>query len=308
MRKAFTLIELLVVIAIIAILAAILFPVFAQAKTAAKKTMSINNVKQFGLGLLMYTGDHDDTYPRNDDCVAKSSLNSDLNKNGAVNGDGCSGAGPYPYRMNHYSWQKWIMPYVKNIDIFRHPKFPRVEQQWKDNGQLYGYALNLALTGALNTWGDPNRNGANRASFLGGTQTAIPDPSSAMIFMEFASASINFAPVFTTPNARNQTAYPVALRRLWAPFFLKWRSKSDCTPTEQIDPITTPWGEHIVMGRVDGSAATINVKRFLANTPTDADYVTSGWSGWNCGPTDGARTIASAPRWSQSWPMWALDY
>ena len=53
MKKAFTLIELLVVIAIIAILAAILFPVFAQAKAAAKKTSSLSNVKELALGSIM---------------------------------------------------------------------------------------------------------------------------------------------------------------------------------------------------------------------------------------------------------------
>jgi len=58
-NKAFTLIELLVVIAIIAILAAILFPVFAQAKLAAKKTQALSNVKQVGLGILMYNNDYD---------------------------------------------------------------------------------------------------------------------------------------------------------------------------------------------------------------------------------------------------------
>lgn len=60
-RRAFTLIELLVVIAIIAILAAILFPVFAQAKLAAKKTKSLSNVKNLGAAYQLYLADNDDT-------------------------------------------------------------------------------------------------------------------------------------------------------------------------------------------------------------------------------------------------------
>jgi prepilin-type N-terminal cleavage/methylation domain-containing protein/prepilin-type processing-associated H-X9-DG protein len=62
--RAFTLIELLVVIAIIAILAAILFPVFAQAKAAAKRTQSLSNLKQIDLAWLMYIGDYDETCMR----------------------------------------------------------------------------------------------------------------------------------------------------------------------------------------------------------------------------------------------------
>lgn len=62
-RRGFTLIELLVVIAIIAILAAILFPVFAQARAAARKTTCISNNKQFTLGVLMYAQDYDETLP-----------------------------------------------------------------------------------------------------------------------------------------------------------------------------------------------------------------------------------------------------
>lgn len=63
-KQAFTLIELLVVIAIVAILAAVLFPVFAQAKSAAKKTQSLSNLKQIGLAWTLYAGDYDDTLMR----------------------------------------------------------------------------------------------------------------------------------------------------------------------------------------------------------------------------------------------------
>jgi prepilin-type N-terminal cleavage/methylation domain-containing protein len=62
-RSAFTLIELLVVIAIIAILAAILFPVFAQARANARRTSCTSNIKQISTGLLMYTQDYDETFP-----------------------------------------------------------------------------------------------------------------------------------------------------------------------------------------------------------------------------------------------------
>jgi prepilin-type N-terminal cleavage/methylation domain-containing protein/prepilin-type processing-associated H-X9-DG protein len=62
-RKGFTLIELLVVIAIIAILAAILFPVFAKAREKARQTSCLSNVKQIALGLNMYAQDYDETYP-----------------------------------------------------------------------------------------------------------------------------------------------------------------------------------------------------------------------------------------------------
>jgi len=61
--RGFTLIELLVVIAIIAVLAAILFPVFARAREAARRTACISNVNQFGKAILMYIQDYDSTYP-----------------------------------------------------------------------------------------------------------------------------------------------------------------------------------------------------------------------------------------------------
>lgn len=95
MKKAFTLIELLVVIAIIAILAAILFPVFAKAKTAAKKTADLSNTKQLGIGLNIYINDYDDMLPPSNHRIE-----------------------PSPVEV-HWSWM--LLPYMKNEGIFVSP-------------------------------------------------------------------------------------------------------------------------------------------------------------------------------------------
>jgi len=101
-RRAFTLIELLVVIAIIAILAAILFPVFAQAKAAAKKTVSISNSKQQMLALIMYANDFDDTKICEWPWFGNWSAGGD-----AFNGD--------------HTFQPYLNPYIKNKGIWSAP-------------------------------------------------------------------------------------------------------------------------------------------------------------------------------------------
>src|SRR5438874_920060 len=102
MRKhGFTLIELLVVIAIIAILAAILFPVFAQARDKARQTTCLNNCKQIGVGMMMYAQDYDETFPPSRQLRGGSTP--------------CSGT--VIDGVNGSQWNKTILPYTKNEQI-----------------------------------------------------------------------------------------------------------------------------------------------------------------------------------------------
>ncbi|HEY0866181.1 MAG TPA: prepilin-type N-terminal cleavage/methylation domain-containing protein [Fimbriimonas sp.] len=109
MKKAFTLIELLVVIAIIAILAAILFPVFAQAKAAAKKTACLSNTKQIGLAFMMYANDYDDNY-------VHLALSDGSTGQFIANNWGDAGTNLWMAQWN--SFQPLLQPYQKNKDIF----------------------------------------------------------------------------------------------------------------------------------------------------------------------------------------------
>jgi len=143
-KKAFTLIELLVVIAIIAILAAILFPVFAQAKAAAKKTASLSNIKQLDLAQMMYSNDYDDllamafqstytpftvAYPP-DESILKQT--GDQCWTWTDNGDGC-----------FWTWGETTYPYHKSIQIFRDPSGPNSG----GNPGLSNYGANFDLMG-----------------------------------------------------------------------------------------------------------------------------------------------------------------
>ena len=146
-RAGFTLIELLVVIAIIAILAAILFPVFARARENARRASCQSNLKQIGIGILQYTQDYDESFPI-------SSTQVITNTPGVTVG-----------------WADGIQPYVKSIQVFQCPSEPfpsnadptaagytdyYINKNAADGGQKVAAAQNPTLTIMLGDGGSLN--------------------------------------------------------------------------------------------------------------------------------------------------------
>ena len=134
LNRGFTLIELLVVIAIIAILAAILFPVFAQARERARAISCVSNLKQMSLGMLMYCQDYDETF------AGSRMYCVDLTTGVVI--DTCTDVGGSP--GNVFTWLSAIKPYVKSYDLFRCPSNPNAAkfatEDW-DKKFKAGYAL-----------------------------------------------------------------------------------------------------------------------------------------------------------------------
>ncbi len=183
-RKAFTLIELLVVIAIIAILAAILFPVFAQAKLAAKASVALSNVKQISLGALMYAGDYDDRFVING-TASQPAINVP--------------AGVASYDFNPM-YEELMFPYTKNYEIWASPADSHnagiQTNAWDYNLTKKGWRRSFSYIGPIGT---VQANGKDRNTGMGPfvievvngndldllrSYTQMDEPSNTVVFAE----------------------------------------------------------------------------------------------------------------------------
>ncbi|MCE5239343.1 DUF1559 domain-containing protein [bacterium] len=148
MKRGFTLIELLVVIAIIAILAAILFPVFAKAREKARQTSCLSNMRQISTAVFQYAQDYDEKYPTT-----------------ALRYDGTPGLGG-EFMTPYAIWMELIFPYCKNWQIFICPSkstagsvtgrlsgqvIPNAAYGGYTGNQCFGYASDGIAMAALQT-------------------------------------------------------------------------------------------------------------------------------------------------------------
>jgi prepilin-type N-terminal cleavage/methylation domain-containing protein/prepilin-type processing-associated H-X9-DG protein len=163
-HAAFTLIELLVVIAIIALLAAILFPVFARARENARKSSCLNNLKQIGLGIAQYTQDYDELLPRQWNVTNGNSVG-----------------------INNTRWMDTTLPYIKSTQVFTCPshstnQFYVPVATRTSNAQLGSYAWNVAY------W---NVASPNRGPIDGPSIADIQDMSGTVNVVDYSGNNAN---------------------------------------------------------------------------------------------------------------------
>jgi prepilin-type N-terminal cleavage/methylation domain-containing protein/prepilin-type processing-associated H-X9-DG protein len=211
-RSGFTLIELLVVIAIIAILAAILFPVFAQARAKARQTACLSNLKQLNLGIQMYIQDYDETFPY-------WAWGQSYSGGTAVNGV----ASP-----NHFEslWINAIYPYVKNNQVYACPQDvasltpANSAVFWWASGDLIADGINPALLNQTLSYGisEPLEQGSLFGNYGTGSKLAgIQKPAETFVLGDMITL-LSAGPYgngnFPDPNNPNDPQHNCIIRRI----------------------------------------------------------------------------------------------
>ncbi|MCX7799072.1 MAG: prepilin-type N-terminal cleavage/methylation domain-containing protein [Fimbriimonadales bacterium] len=252
MKKAFTLIELLVVIAIIAILAAILFPVFAQAKMAAKRTAAISNAKQIATANMLYMNDWDDSLVHNFFGFPAYPACDWANNGGA----------------QWYSWRHALAPYHKSKGLLQDNTNPfYAEQYWVDQAWLgpnqpqprypTNFATNSMIIGFANgwcggPWTPPGLDNLNVVEDVAGTLMMLPNRSQwTDLKPEFISSTVEkpwwcITPIgsssYQCPGGDNGPIHAVGKQVAWIWADGHVKSKPVIATLNVNDPVKDDWG------------------------------------------------------------------
>jgi len=292
-RRAFTLIELLVVIAIIAILAAILFPVFAQAKLAAKKTAGLTQAKQIGTGAQIYLADYDDVWfpyrlngPVGNGCTGANCINTDYQKLIATNGVAFADT-MFGSRSRDVMFFKQLLdPYVKNNEIF---KSPGQNQPWA------GYDnFGNTTEPQFRSYGGNNSYGLNNFMFqpIAGSvisATAVVDVSNTLVMVDASYYNV-------LPRGVQQlvgqswnpctSSYPRYWKNLGNSYVFRWVNGAASEPSdaEALKLIDQRFGGVLNVIRADTSAKSMNAKGVLSDFTSKGPSGQSMWDPYKVGP------------------------
>jgi prepilin-type N-terminal cleavage/methylation domain-containing protein len=274
--RGFTLIELLVVIAIIAILAAILFPVFAQAKLAAKKTAGLNQTKQIGTAMHIYLADYDDVFfmyrvgPNVNGCTGPACQNTDYQKLRLASGEAFANQ-MFGSRSRDANFHKQLLdPYTKNQDLFKAPTKPGAwsgydnfgndtEPQYRSYGGQNSYALNNYLFEPISTGS-------------GLSATTLEGPSSTLVMVD---ASYYNALPRNPCQLRGRAYIPSGSylnywQNLGNSYLFRWSGSSANTPTpaESEKLIEQRYNGVLNVVHADSSAKGYQWKKIVTEGPT----------------------------------------
>lgn len=266
-KRAFTLIELLVVIAIIAILAAILFPVFAQAKEAAKKTQSLSNFKQTGTSLQIYLGDSDDVWPLS---MGWDSVNGDFRADEyhrvPHDWDNTAPFNDPVYRSDQAQfWANSMQPYAKNVQLLEQSGLPETRSAIAYNALNKQPAkISQTYNGMLHAWSgtaiaEPSKLPVVWAGFMKQNRLGVAR-SSPTLACDSATAPISpicrFSPTGVPQIGSQGFGFP-GYGYAWWGFG---------TPTSYFT--TWQYGRGLIMTRADSSAKFYTLNAAVAGQPS----------------------------------------
>jgi prepilin-type N-terminal cleavage/methylation domain-containing protein/prepilin-type processing-associated H-X9-DG protein len=224
-HAAFTLIELLVVIAIIAILAAILFPVFAQAKASAKKTACLSNLKQTATSAQLYLVDNDDLYPLSFGSDSAGHYYDSIYETPA---DWLGGQTAQYYAVNAQHWANSIQPYMKSFALLESPTQVKVQAAgFPYNNRIKPmFSVNYTMNGLLHSYSGSSIAAPSQlvAFWQGLGQGSVEGFAATQPFLicRNATQACRYVPTVNTCSQSNNGE--------WSNFFLSANGKAQAHP------------------------------------------------------------------------------